>query len=383
MARTNHPQVRGSTSQLVLKTIYDQGTISRADVARLTRLTPPTVSDAVAGLLAAGLVEELGPGTSTGGKRPTLLSVIDDSRHLICLDLAVGDLRGAILNLRGEIQHQQVVPRLDRGGDAALALVYELVDTLRALATRPLLGIGIGAPGLVDAEAGVICQAVNLDWCDVPLVTLLQRRYDLPVYMANDCQVAALAEYTFGSSDSALPLVVIKVGHGIGAGIVVNGQLLHGQPFGAGEIGHVVVAPDGALCRCGNRGCLETIVARPAIVRRVAALAHAPEAITLDTVRELFEAGDEAVVQIVHQVGACLGLAAANLVSVLGCCRLLFAGSVMSLGPDLLEIIREELSRRMVSSLVACTDVALASNGTDIVLRGAAALVLAQELRLL
>lgn len=395
MARTSYSQGRGSTSQLVLRTIYDQGAISRADVARRTLLTPPTVSDAVSGLLAAGLVAEIGPGASTGGKRPTLLKVVDDSRHLIGLDLGVGDLRGAVLNLRGEIQHQKTVPLLDRGGEAALALVYELVDELAAEATRPLLGIGIGAPGLVDADTGVICRAVNLAWQDVPLGRLLEQRCGLPVYMTNDCQVAALAEYTFGVKDPSLPLVVIKIGFGIGAGIVIDGQLLHGQPFGAGEVGHVVAVRDGELCRCGNRGCLETIASRPAILRRVRALARngatpqlvplaaTPEAITLDVVRELYAAGDEAVGRVVEDVGRHLGLATANLIGALGCCRVHFAGSVMQLGPGLLDIIREELDRSVVSSLVQCSEIDLASESEDIVLRGAAALVLAQEFKLL
>ncbi len=211
--------------------------------------------------------------------------------------------------------------------------------------------------------------------------------------MANDCQVAALAEYTFGAGDPTMPLVVIKVGYGVGAGIIVNGQLLRGQPYGAGEIGHVVMAPDGALCRCGNRGCLETIVGRQPIVRRVQALAQAaatprlaafaaaPEVITLDTVYELYEAGDEAVQQVIREVGCHLGLAIANLISALGCCRVLLTGSVTSFGQGLLDVIRDELGRRALPSLVQCSEIALASAG-DIVLRGAAALVLAQELRL-
>lgn len=395
MPRMNHSQVRTSTSQMVLKTIYDHGTVSRADVARTTHFTPPTVSDAVSGLLAAGLVEEIGPGASTGGKRPTLLRIVDNSRHLIGLDLAVGDLRGAILNLRGEIQYRLDLPLLDRGGDAALALAYELVDSLIAVANRPLLGIGIGAPGLVDATTGMVCHAVNLGWRDVPLAALLQQRYNLPVHMANDCQVAALAEYTFSTGDLTMPLVVVKVGYGVGAGIIVNGQLLHGQPYGAGEIGHVVVAPDGAPCRCGNRGCLETIVSRQPIMRRVqtlaraaatpqlAAFANAPEMITFDTVCELYEAGDEAVQQVIGEVGRYLGLVIANLISVLGCCRVLLAGSVTSFGRGLIDVIWDEAGRRALPQLVQCSEIALASAGSDIVLRGAAALVLALELRLL
>jgi N-acetylglucosamine repressor len=396
--KASHKQTRALNSQLVLKTIYESQLISRAEIARVTQLTRPTVSDVVADLMKQGLVEEVGHGPSTGGRRPILLSVVDDSRHLIGLDLARGDFRGAVINLRGEIRHRTDLPLSGRNGDAALALVYELVDALVEAADSPLLGIGIGAPGLVDAVNGVVRQAVNVDWRDVPLRSLLQERYNLPVYMANDCQVAALAEYTFGNGDSAenpdRDLVVINVGWGVGAGIMLKGQLLHGNPCGAGEIGHVTVVEDGERCRCGNCGCLETVTSSRAIVRRAQAIAQSdpdsllhqfaasPDGITLETVLQAFEAGDEAVGQVIRQVGQSLGIAAANLVGVLGSCRILIAGRVTCFGQFLLDAIREEMIERSLSSLAQDTEVGIVSLGSDIVLLGASALLLPHELGL-
>ena len=380
---------------MVLRTIYDCGQISRADIARATRLTRPTVSDVVAGLMKKGLVEEVGRGLSTVGKPPILLSVADDSRHLIGIDLARGDFRGAVINLRGKIWQRIDLPLRGRNGDAALALAYDLIDALVETASSPLLGIGIGAPGLVDAVNGVVHHAVNVDWQDVPLRSLLQERYDLPVYVANDCQVAALAEYTFGDGDSTKCLVVINVGWGIGAGIILNGQLLHGNPFGAGEIGHVAVVEDGERCQCGCFGCLETVVSRRAIVRRAQSIAQndphsllhqfapGPEAITLDVVLQAFESGDELVRQVIHEVGRGLGIAAANLVGVLGSCRILIAGSVTCFGQFLLDVIREEMYKRSLPALSRDTEVGIVSLGSDIVLLGASALLLPRELGLL
>lgn len=179
---------------------------------------------------------------------------MDDSRHAIGIDLASGEFRGAVVNLRGEIRHRAALPLHGRDGDAALALVYELIDRLIAASSSSLLGIGIGTPGLMDPMKGIVRQAVNLDWQDLPLRSLLRKRYGLPLYVANDSQVAALAEFTFGGRNATDNLVVIKVEHGIGAGIVLNGRLFHGDAFGAGEIGHVVVTDNNLQCRCGNRG---------------------------------------------------------------------------------------------------------------------------------
>jgi N-acetylglucosamine repressor len=387
-------RARAHNSKLVLKTIYDSGQISRAEIARTTRLTRPTVSDVVADLMEQGLVEEVGYAPSTGGKRAVLLSVVDDSRHLIGLDLARGDFRGAVINLRGEIKDRVDLPLQGRDGDAALALVYDLVDALVEAASSPLLGIGIGAPGLVDAVNGVMHQAVNLDWRDVPLRSLLQGRYGLPVHMANDCQVAALAEYTFSDGSNNQDLVVVNVGWGVGAGIVLNGQLLHGNTCGAGEIGHVTVVEDGEQCQCGNFGCLETVASTRAIVRRAHAIAKnnpdsllyqfaaTPEMVTFDTVLQMFDAGDEVARQVMREVGQSLGIAAANLVGVLGSCRILIAGQVTGFGPFLIDTIREEMVKRALPSLARNTEIGFVSLGSDIVLRGASALLLSHELGL-
>lgn len=393
--KATRKQARMHNTRLVLKTIYESEPISRADIARETGLTRPTVSDVVSDLLDVNLVEEIGYGPSTGGKPPILLSVADDSRHLIGIDLASGEFRGAVVNLRGEIRHRINLPLHGQEGNVALELVYELVDDLVAVADSPLLGIGIGTPGLMDTINGVVRWAVNLGWRDLPLRNLLQRRYDLPVYVANDCHVAALAEYTFGENKDAENLVVVKVEHGIGSGILLDGRLFYGDTFGAGEIGHVSVVENGRLCRCGNFGCLETVASARAIVRRAQAIAKNdprstllqfadnPEQITIHTVRQAVEAGDRAVREIVREAGRYLGIAVANLIGVLSIRRILIAGSVTCFGETLLDVIRDEMSRRSLAMVANETEVGLSNIGPDVVILGASALVLTYELGLL
>jgi N-acetylglucosamine repressor len=386
---------RVQNRRLVLKTIYDAGEISRVEIARQTRLTRPPVSELVADLIEEGLVEEIGYAPSRGGRRPMLLRVVDDSRHLIGVDLGRADFRGAVINLRGEIKHRIQLPLNGRRGEAALELAYSLIDALVESASSPLLGMGIGAPGPVDVVRGVMHHAVNLDWRGIPMRDRLQERYGMPVYIANDCQVAALAEYTFGKNgDNVKDVVVIHVGHGVGSGIVLNGQLLHGKPLGAGEIGHVVVVEGGEQCRCGNSGCLETVAGSRAIVRRAQVLARgnpgsilhrlaaSPEAITLKTICQALDAGDESARQVIFEAGRGLGIAAANLVGVLGSCRILLTGSVTCFGQYLLDEIRGEMTKRCLHLVARDTEVGFASLGADIVLLGASALLLPNELGL-
>ncbi len=396
MQKPTPRRARVRNTQLILKTIYGNGSISRANVARATKLTPPTVSDVVASLIESGLVQEVGLAPSSSGRRGILLKVVDNSRQLIGIDLSRGDFRGALANLRGQIAHRIDLPLQGRDGDAALELVYDLVDALVKSASSPLLGIGIGAPGLVDASNGILQQSVNLNWRYIPFSNLLQKRYNLPVYLANDSQVGALAMYTFGKyQENGLPLVVINLGWGVGAGIIIDGQLLHGSPVGAGEIGHITIDPDGEQCTCGNYGCLETIASSRSIIRRVRMLAEKNphsfinnlvadiDQIDMDTVLSALETGNEDARQIIIEAGLALGIAAANLVGVLGSCRILVRGSVARFGQLLIDPMREEMNRRTLPSLARVSELGIASVGSDIVIQGASALILHNELGVL
>ncbi len=392
--KATRTQTRAHNSRLVLRTIYEQGTISRAAIARETQLTRTTVSAVVADLMNQGLLEEVGLGPSIGGKPPILLSVVADSRHLIGIDLGGDAFQGAVVNLRGQIRHRSSIPLRNGAGQITLPQFYEFVRGLIAATDSPLLGIGIGSPGLMDAANGIVRCSVNLDWRDLPLRDLLEEQVHLPVYVANDSQVAALGEYTFGGNSGVENLVVIKVGRGIGAGIVLNGRLFHGETFGAGEIGHVVVVEDGEPCRCGHTGCLETVAGVRAIVAQAQALAardpdsalhrfaSSPQAITLDTVCRASAAGDEGVRRIVQQAGRYLGIVVANIVNLLSIRRIVIAGQGACLGRVLLDAIRQEIDRRSLSTLAEEVELALSNMDSDIVILGASALVLNRELGL-
>jgi N-acetylglucosamine repressor len=392
MIKATQQQTKKHNSQLVLETIYYRGKLSRADVARATQLTRTTVSNVVAELMARGLVEEVGPGTSGGGKTPILVSVASSSHHLVGVEVAGDEMRGAVLNLRGEIIRTAAFPISSRSGHEALALVYQLLDQLVAACGRPLLGIGIGTPGLVDTERGLVRRAVNLDWDDLPLGDLLKARYQMPVYLANDSQAAALAEYTFGGWQPDQNLIVIKVGQGIGAGIILEGRLFQGDGSSAGEIGHMVVVEDGEPCRCGHRGCLETVASVRAMLERAATLAHdapqsplaglTPQVVSLARLQQSLEAGDEVAQQVVAEAGHYLGRAAACLVSALNVRQILLAGPVDCLGQPLLDVIQRELRRHALSPLAEEARLAFGRAGPDAVILGASALLLTRELGL-
>ncbi len=385
MARTEfpgkatHAQTRAHNAGLVLRAIYDRGPISRADIARLTGLTRTSVGEVVAGLEADGLAAGVGRGPSTGGKAPTLVSLVDDARNVVTLDLGERVFTAALLDLRGEIVRRTTRDLDGADGDAAVSLVTDLIDEILAGPHAPILGIGIGTPGIVGAD-GTIRWAVNLSWTDLPLARLIEDRYGHPTIVANDSRAAALAAYLFRTGDRPANLVAIKVGRGIGAGLVLGGELFGGDGDGAGEIGHVVVEPDGAECHCGRFGCLETVASAPAILR--AAKAAGLEARTLEDVSAAAAAGDETALAVVRGAGRALGVTIASLIGILDIREIVLHGSVSVLGRPWLDAIRDEATRRSLGPLARETRIVDGGLGEDLTLLGACALSLTRELGL-
>ncbi|MCG8348160.1 MAG: ROK family transcriptional regulator, partial [Chloroflexales bacterium] len=233
LEKATHQHIKDHNSRMLLRAIYDAGEISRANLARLTRLTRTTVSEVVAALISAGFVEEVGHGPIGIGRTPTLLSVAEDARTIVAVAITSNEIQGALINLRGVVRREARLPLAGEDNSSVQALLFPLIDSLVKAAASPLLGIGISSPGLIDSANGMVRRAVNFNWQNLPLRTLVQQRYSLPVYIANDCHMTAMAEYMFGDRQYGPNLVALNVGDGIGAGIVLDGQLLSSDTFGA------------------------------------------------------------------------------------------------------------------------------------------------------
>jgi predicted NBD/HSP70 family sugar kinase len=352
---------RGHNRSLVLQTLYRAGQQSRADIARETGLTRVTVSDLVAELIAEGLVMETGQREDARpGKPATLLDLDRNAFQIVGIDLSeYAIFRGAVLDLDGQILHRAELPLAGATGPDATALVIRLAESLIAKATLPILGLGVGSPGVVDL-AGVVLSAPNLGWVGEDLQGILAARFALPVVVANDANAAALAEHSFGDADS--DMMLIKVGHGVGAGLLLDGTPLFGSRFAAGEIGHVVVGTDGGLeCVCGKHGCLETWLATPRLEKAIAA---APER------------RDE----ILTEAGQRLGIALAPVVGALNLAEVVLSGPTELLDGRLAQATIETLRSRTMAEFHGDLTLRMTTLGEDIVMRGAAVMVLSAQL---
>ncbi len=338
---------------LILQHLFAEGPASRADLARATGLTRVTVSDLVGGLIADGLLGELGvPAESKVGKPPTLVGLLADAAHIVALDLSPADrMAGAVVNLSGKVKARAEVPLEGASGEEAVGLAVGLAEKLRAGISRPVLGVGVGTPGVVDGR-GVVLDAHNLHWADVDLTGIIRHRLGLPVYVANDANTAVLAEYTFGGTTAA-DLMLLRIGIGVGAGLVVGGALVQGHAWAAGEIGHVVVDPAGVRCACGRAGCLETILSAP----------------------HLREGG-----RPLASVGIVLGEVLAPVVAALNLHEVVLAGPPDLLDGELRKALDATVRDRVMAASSADLVVRTSPLGDDVVLVGASVLVLSGEL---
>ncbi len=378
--KATHRQTRAFNQQLVLRALYDQSPSSRADLARLTGLTRTSVGDLVGALMDDGLIEECGRGPSSGGKSPILLRVAPEGRHLIGLDLGEEQFTGAVVDLRGRILRTIQLPSDGPSGDSTVERVARLIDALRADDRCPLLGIGVGAPGIVDTGTGTVRWSAKLDWAELRLGPMLEQRYGLPVVVANDSHAAALAELTFFRRPRPNNLIVIKVGHGVGAGIILNGQLFQGDGYGAGEIGHVATDGGGARCRCGRAGCLEALTSMSALLD--AATAVDPSIVDESGLVDAFLAGVTGIRRIVLDAARGLGVAVAWLIGVLNVRHVLLVGPVVEFGDDWLGEVRRQARSSVLSPLARDTQIEFGHVHDDVVVLGASALLMEQQLGL-
>lgn len=357
-------QARAHNRALVLQTIYQNGGHSRADIARATGLTRVTISDLVAELIHEGLVIETGQRSGTRPGKPAILLDIDRSSFQIFgLDLSDSlAFRGAILDLDGTIIERAEVPLNGSRGTDAVAKVISLIESLMTGATAPVLGIGVGSPGVVD-DHGRVLSAPNLGWQNLDLLAILRERFDAPVVVENDANVAVLAEHGFGAVGGDVMLV--KIGHGVGAGLLLGGARLTGSRFAAGEIGHVVVGTDGgSTCVCGKKGCLETWLAVPKLTAEIEAARS--EGVQADVV--LAEAGRR------------LGIALAGIVGALNLSEIVLSGPTDLIGGPLMEATIETLHDRTMADFHGDLRLRMTTLGEDIVMRGAAVMVLSGQL---
>jgi predicted NBD/HSP70 family sugar kinase len=380
--------MRAQNSSLLLKVIWRERHISRADIARVTGLSPSTVSAIVAGLQQAGLVRETGAGLSRGGRRPTMLGFCDDVFALVGVEIGASHITVVVTDLRADVRVSRSCAfpvRTDPAG--ALATVQGFIDDgVRELgvARSQLIGIGVGVPSPVRPDApGRLPSVLVPAWRDHDIQEILSRAYGLPVFVENDANLGALAEQWWGvgkDNHDGKDLTYIAIGTSIGSGHIINGELYRGAGGTAGEIGHLPMDPTGPLCRCGLTGCLTTFIGSETLVARAQ---REVTSTLIGDVADLVRAargGDEPAKRIVSEAGAHLGVAVASLMNVLNPAVVVLGGEIAGVGDLLLEPVRAAVRERSLAATFEDTTIMTSKLGDKAVAVGGATMVLRSAL---
>jgi predicted NBD/HSP70 family sugar kinase len=345
--------LRGRNRERVVGALRERGRISQADIARLTGLSRTTVHTLVSEMKDAGVVREVEAGVpdSRGGRPAVLLMLRDSSLAVVGIDFGHSHVGVAV----ADIGHNVLAERrcdldVSHNAENALDTATRMVDEALAEAhveRKSVIGAGIGIPGPVDRAQGTVGSATILPgWIGLRIGSAMQDRLAMPVEIENDANLGALAELTWGAGRERSNFAYVKVATGIGAGLVIGGKLLRGASGTAGEIGHTTLDEAGALCYCGNRGCLETVASGPAIIELVGLING--EVPTLSRIVELAAAGELRCHRAIADAGHEIGVAIAGLCNLINPERVVVGGLLSRTGEVLLHPMRESIRRHAV-----------------------------------
>ncbi|MGW0855717.1 ROK family transcriptional regulator [Streptomyces sp. NPDC002690] len=363
----------------VVRAVRMAGSLTQAEIARSTGLSAATVSNIVRELKDGGTVE-VTP-TSAGGRRARSVSLSGDAGVVIGVDFGHTHLRVAIGNLAHQVLAEESEP-LDvdassaDGFGRAEALVNRLIRTT-GIGQDKVIGVGLGVPGPIDVESGTLGSTSILPgWTGINPSAELAARLGVPVYVDNDANLGALGELVWGSGRGVRDLAYIKVASGVGAGLVINGAIYRGPGGTAGEIGHITLDEAGPVCRCGNRGCLETFTAARYVLPLLRP-SHGPD-LTMDRVVQLAREGDPGCRRVIADVGRHIGSGVANLCNLLNPSRVVLGGSLAEAGELVLGPIRDSVARYSIPSAARQLSVLPGALGGRAEVLGALALVLSE-----
>ncbi|MFE7425300.1 ROK family protein [Streptomyces sp. NPDC014735] len=363
----------------VVRAVRMAGSLTQAEIARSTGLSAATVSNIVRELKEGGTVE-VTP-TSAGGRRARSVSLSGDAGIVVGVDFGHTHLRVAVGNLAHQVIAEEAEPLdVDASSEEGFGRAQRLVERLigaTGIGQDKVIGVGLGVPGPIDVESGTLGSTSILPgWKGINPREELAGRLGVPVHVDNDANLGALGELVWGSGRGVRDLAYIKVADGVGAGLVIDGRIYRGPGGTAGEIGHITLDESGPVCRCGNRGCLETFTAARYVLPLLRP-GHGPD-LTMEGMVGLAQEGDPGCRRVVADIGRHIGSGVANLCNLLNPSRVVLGGPLAEAGELVLAPIRDSVSRYAIPSAARQLSVLPGALGGRAEVLGALALVLSE-----
>lgn len=357
----------------ILDTIRSEELISRIDLSRRTGLSQASITGLTADLTAEGLIEEKKSGAYEGGRRPMLLSIRPEGAYVVGVDLSITSINVVVLNLAGKIMaiHSLMLKKQQySSGEIANLTALAIKECMweSGFSKDQISGIGIGIPGLVDAESGIIRFLPNYGWENIRFREQLAERIKHPIYIDNSSNNLAATEQLFGDGKGVDDFAVVTIENGVGTGVVVNGRLVRGFSGTAGEFGHITVDPDGPICRCGKRGCVEAFCGNNSIIREAKLASekglidfYDPSTIVFEDVMHKLSTHADVLKEIYYPAGKMLGLGISHLIAMLNPKKIIITGKGVKAGNLLFD--------PMFASIDQCISKKFGNYGTRIIIK--------------
>lgn len=383
-------QIPISLKDSVLRLIWRERKISRAEISRQLDISRSTVTEIIKELLPTGLIAEVGIGESNGGRKPILLQFQDDAKIILGIDIGATHVSVAMTNLRGKLLHwkeKEFPVREDSEG--TYNLIEELCNecfTSLNFNYDKLLSIGVSVPSPVDPiRPEYLSETIIPAWHGKSGLERLKEKFNVPVYMDNDANLGALAEHWWGAGQGVNDLIFIKISTGIGAGYIFNGRLYRGSKGIAGELSHMPIDPNGRLCGCGLRGCLSTVISAWALKERVRTLANlypdSPLIYGNPKIIDIENAAlnnDPLAIQIVVEARDYLSNAIISLVNLMNPDMIIIGGNFSKLKNLVFDPIQEKIDSCALVSNIKTTKLVTSALGSKVIAIGAATLAIEQ-----
>ncbi|HAA63934.1 MAG TPA: transcriptional regulator [Thermoanaerobacter sp.] len=385
--------LKGMNESVILNIIRKMGPISRADIAKETNLTPPTVTNIVNKLIAENIVMEYKVGESNGGRPPVLIKLNPDFMSIIVIHISTYNLHQYTLD--AELKTKKKEKNSIRGlkQEEVLELLTSVLDKAIKESPQNVSGIGIVVRGPVKMKEGISVFAPNIGWRNVPLKSIVEERFGIPTYVINDVRAMALGEFHMGKAKDVENMIFLKVGYGIGSAILINGRIYTGASDGAGEIGHTTIDVAGPQCSCGNYGCFEALASEKALVNLVVKsikegidsivyqMAEGMlDSVTPEMIYEAAKLNDKLAVNALKTIGRYLGIGIANTINTFNPELILIGGGIVQARELIEDIIIETAKKRTFENSFSSCRIAFAELGDDATLIGAANMVMDEVL---
>lgn len=382
------PLSPNSNDGQVMNLIRRLGPISRADIAKLTGLTPPTVTNITNRLLGADLIVEYRMGDSNGGRPPLLLKINEKIAQVIIVHLDSTEMTGYLVDPEHQIHHRGVIKIKEAKEEDILERLLDLIEVCRRSATSPVPAIGVVVRGPVTLQEGISVFAPNIGWRNVPLKSIVEQRFQLPAFIENDSRALTVGEYYYGLAKDVGSMVLLQVSHGIGSGIMLNGMLYRGKNNSAGEVGHTTIDIGGPKCSCGNYGCLEALASEKALLDSVVKAMKEGQPslvsqfvngelsqVTPGDIYRAADAGDSLSIRMLGRVARYLGIGIANLINIFNPEVVVISGGIATARNYVEATIRQTVGDRSFESCSVVLDIRFSTMINGNILKGAADMI--------